>query len=133
MSACSDVTVIGLRELAAFVKRGDRVAARCCLFTRPPLALAREVAAQRPTELTYPSSGGGPVLETLVAAGLAKQACISFSSLDLFGLAPRFRAAAESGALDIEDLNALAMIRGPAAPQQNLPSLPFQLPARVEA
>src|SRR5262249_58952031 len=54
---------------------------------------------------------------------------ICFSSLDIFGLPPRFRAVAEGDSVPVRDWTALAMIQALRAAEANLPSLPFQLPA----
>src|SRR5205823_4754603 len=48
---------------------------------------------------------------------------------DIFGLPPRFRAAAERETIPLRDWTALAMIQALRAAEANLPSLPFQLPA----
>ena len=52
-----------------------------------------------------------------------------FSSLDIFGLAPRFREALEQNKIEIEEWTALAMAQGLHAAHFNLPEMPFQIPA----
>ena len=79
-------------------------------------------------DLRYVSWAGGLPLELLLEAGAVAEIDICFSSLDIFGLPPRFRAAAETNALPVRDWTALAMIQALRAAQQNLPSMPFQLP-----
>ncbi|WP_296747389.1 CoA-transferase, partial [Mesorhizobium sp.] len=78
--------------------------------------------------LRYVCWAGGLPLELLLEAGTVAEIDLCFSSLDIFGLPPRFRAAAESGAIPVRDWTALAMIQALRAAQQNLPSMPFQLP-----
>jgi len=79
-------------------------------------------------DLTYVSWGGGLPLELLLQAGLVRKAVFCFSSLDLFGLAPRFRAALEQGRIEVDEMNALAMAQALEAAGRRLPSMPGQVP-----
>ena len=97
-------------------------------FARLPIALLRAIAGSDVKDLRYISWAGGLPLELLLEAGAVAEIDICFSSLDIFGLPPRFRAAAETNALPVRDWTALAMIQALRAAQQNLPSMPFQLP-----
>lgn len=115
--------------LAARVGAGDTVSVGGHHFARLPIALLRAVAAGPAKRLRFLSWAGGLPLEMLLEAGAVASAEICFSSLDIFGLAPRFRAAVESGSLPVTDWNALALIQALRAAQQNLPFMPSQLPA----
>jgi glutaconate CoA-transferase subunit A len=119
-------TFTDLSGLAAMVADGDAFGVGGHHFARLPIALLREITAQR---LRYVSWAGGLPLEMLLEAGAVAAIDICFSSLDIFGLPPRFRAAAENGTVPVRDWAALAMIQALRAAQQNLPMLPFQLPA----
>ena len=57
-----------------------------------------------------------------------KKLVFCFSSLDILGLAPRFRAALETNRVEVEEWTALAMIQGLHAAFFNLPEVPFQIP-----
>jgi glutaconate CoA-transferase, subunit A len=97
-------------------------------FARLPIALLRAIAGRSLQGLHYLSWAGGLPLELLLEANSVAAIDICFSSLDIFGLPPRFRAAAEAGSIPVRDWTALAMIQALRAAQQNLPSLPFQIP-----
>lgn len=71
---------------------------------------------------------GGLPLEMLLEANAVAEIDLCFSSLDTLGLPPKFRTAAESSAIPVRDWTVLTMIQAPRAAQQNLPSMPFQLP-----
>ncbi|MDP1730481.1 MAG: CoA-transferase [Devosia sp.] len=121
--------VESLDALARRVGNGTRLSVGGHHFARLPIALLREIAARGVSGLNYFAWAGGLPLELLLEAGAISSIDICFSSLDIFGLAPRFREAAETRGLPIVDWPALSMIQGLRAAQQNLPFMPVQLPA----
>ncbi|MER9416251.1 CoA-transferase [Mesorhizobium sp. M0306] len=114
--------------LAAMVGGGDVFGVGGHHFARLPIALLRAIARSGVKHLRYVCWAGGLPLELLLEANAVAEVDICFSSLDIFGLPPRFRAAAETNAVPVRDWTALAMIQALRAAQQNLPSMPFQLP-----
>jgi len=119
---------LDLPAAADLIADGDRIGVGGALFSRLPLALVGELARRRPHDLTYVTWGGGLPLELLLQAEAVRKVVFCFSSLDVFGLAPRFRRALEEGLVEVEELPALAMAQGFDAALQRLPSLPFQVP-----
>lgn len=117
-----------LDALAARVASGTRLSVGGHHFARLPIALLRTLAAGGVKDLNYFAWAGGLPLELLLEAGAVGSIDICFSSLDIFGLAPRFREVAENRRLPINDWPALTMIQGLRAAQQNLPFMPVQLP-----
>lgn len=114
--------------LAAMVGSGDAFGVGGHHFARLPIALLRAIAGSDIKDLRYVCWAGGLPLELLLEAGAVAEIDLCFSSLDIFGLPPRFRTAAETNAVPVRDWTALAMIQALRAAQQNLPSMPFQLP-----
>ncbi|MCP4385218.1 MAG: CoA-transferase [Hyphomicrobiales bacterium] len=115
--------------LAARVDAGDRFGVGGHHFARLPMAQLLAVVERGVGDLHYISWAGGLSLELLLESDLVACIDVCFSSLDIFGLPPRFRAAAESGKIPVNDWTALAMIQALRAAEQNLPALPFQVPA----
>lgn len=120
---------LSLGELAKKVPSGIRIGIGGVHLARLPIALIEAVLRIGRKEFTYVSWGGGLPLEMFLEAKSIKKLIFCFSSMDFFGLAPRFREALETGDIEVEEWTALAMIQGLHAAFYNLPELPFQLPA----
>jgi glutaconate CoA-transferase, subunit A len=118
--------------LAAMVRDGDVFGVGGHHFARLPIALLRAIVERGVSGLRYVSWAGGLPLELLLEADAVASIDLCFSSLDIFGLPPRFRAAAAAEAIPLRDWTALAMIQALRAAEANLPSLPFPLPAGSE-
>lgn len=119
---------LSLAALAAEVPSGARIAVGGHHFARLPLALVRALAEGPAGGLRWFAWAGGLPLEILLEAGRIAAIDLCFSSLDIFGLPPRFRAAAEARAMPVADWPALAMIGALEAGMRNLPFMPVQLP-----
>ena len=117
-----------LSGLVDRVQSGDSLSIGGHHFARVPMALIRELSGRELTDIRYLSWAGGLALEFLLEAGMVSSIDICFSSLDIFGLAPRFRKAVESGKIKMNDWPALALISAFRAREQNLPFLPMQIP-----
>jgi glutaconate CoA-transferase, subunit A len=100
-----------LPELLDAVGDGARIGVGGFHFTRLPIAQLLELRRGRVRDLTYVAWGGGLALELLLDAGAVARAELTFSSLDVFGLAPRFRRAVEQGTLALREWTALGLIK----------------------
>src|SRR5688500_8796426 len=121
-------SILKLPELAALVHSGARLGIGGFHFSRLPIALIQEVVRQGVRDLEYVRWGGSLGLEMLLEAGAVRSMALCFNSLDVFGLAPRFRQAVEDGSVPLEEWTALGMMQGFHAAQHGLPSMPFPLP-----
>lgn len=120
--------IVSIEELAGFVRAGDTIGIGGFHFSRLPIALIRAVVERGVKDLDYVSWGGSLGLELLLEAGAVRRMALCFNSLDVFGLAPRFRRAVESGAVELDEWTALGMMQGFHAAQHGVPSMPFPLP-----
>jgi glutaconate CoA-transferase subunit A len=123
---------VSLTDLAGFVADGDRLGIGGFHFSRLPIALVKAVVDRSVRDLDYISWGGSLGLEVLLEANAVRRMTLCFNSLDVFGLAPRFRKAVEEGRVPLEEWTALAMMQGHHAAQQGVPSMPFPLPVGSE-
>ncbi|HEX5482512.1 MAG TPA: CoA-transferase [Terriglobia bacterium] len=120
--------IVTIDELAGRVSSGVRLGIGGVHFARLPIALIEKVLALGRKDFTFISWGGGLALELFLEAEAVRKLVFCFSSLDIFGLAPRFREALEKETIEVEEWSALAMIEGLKAAQFKLPEMPFQLP-----
>lgn len=121
--------IVSIQDLAAQVPSGTRLGIGGVHLSRLPIALIREVLAAGRKDFTFISWGGGLPLELFLEAKAVRRLLFCFSSLDIYGLAPRFREALEKQQVEVEEWTALAMMQGLHAAHFRLPEMPFQLPA----
>jgi glutaconate CoA-transferase, subunit A len=120
--------IVSIQDLAAQVPSRARLGIGGVHLSRLPIALIREVIAAGKRDFTFISWGGGLPLELLLEANAVRRLLFCFSSLDIYGLAPRFREALKKQRLEVEEWTALAMMQGLHAAHFRLPEMPFQLP-----
>jgi glutaconate CoA-transferase, subunit A len=120
--------IVSLAELAELVPSGVRVGIGGVHLSRLPIALIKQVLGAGRKDFVFASWGGGLPLELFLEANAVRKLIFCFSSLDIFGLAPRFRQALEQNKIEIEEWTALAMAQGLHAAHFNLPEMPFQIP-----
>jgi glutaconate CoA-transferase subunit A len=127
----TDAPPIGgkLMSLAAavrtFVKNGDQVALGGFTISRNPMALACEIARQRITDLHLVAHSNGQALDVLVGAGCVRRIEIAYGGNGRFApTCVRFRKAAESGAVQIEDYSNYQMALRFLAGALNVPFIP---------
>ena len=120
--------IVNLDELAEIVPDGVRLGIGGVHLSRLPMALIQRILALGKKDFVFTSWGGGLPLELFLEANAVRTLIFCFSSLDIFGLAPRFRDALENKKIEIEEWTALAMAQALHAAHFNLPEMPFQLP-----
>ena len=120
--------IVTLDELVEYVSDGVRLGIGGVHLSRLPLRLIHKLIEARRKEFVFTSWGGGLALELLLQANAVRKLIFCFSSLDIFGLAPRFREALEKGTIAAEEWTALAMMQALHAAHFRLPEMPFQVP-----
>ena len=119
--------------ISEFVPPGGVIGVGGLHFHNTPMAMVRELIRQQVAiRLLIPPLDGSINADMLIGAGLVEEVRLAYLGMEIFGLARRFRAAAESGSLKVRDNEeagfALAIIAGAAGqPFAMLP--PGMLPA----
>jgi glutaconate CoA-transferase subunit A len=120
--------VEGPDELVSVLEPGESIAPSGFHFVRAPMAQLAAVLRRRIGDLTYVAWGGGLPLEVLLSSGCVRRVVFCFSSLDIFGLAPRFRAAVEEERIETIEMTALGYMQGLRAAAEQIPYQVFQAP-----
>ncbi|MFE0730451.1 CoA transferase subunit A [Streptomyces antibioticus] len=92
---------------------------------RKPMALVRALLRSPVTDLTVVSYGG-PDVGMLAAAGRIRRLVAAFVTLDSIPLEPHYRAARESGALELTEIDEAMFLWGLRAAAHRLPFLPVR-------
>ncbi|MHB9850447.1 CoA transferase subunit A [Streptomyces krungchingensis] len=92
---------------------------------RKPMALVRALLRSEVTDLTVVSYGG-PDVGLLAAAGRIRKLVTAFVTLDSIPLEPHYRAARESGAIELTEVDEAMFMWGLHAAANRLPFLPVR-------
>jgi len=93
---------------------------------RKPMALVREILRSDLKDLTIVSYGGADV-GMLCAAGKVKKLVFAFVSLDFIPLEPFFRAARQSGSIEVMEIDEGMMLLGLRAAAWGVPFIPTEV------
>ena len=93
---------------------------------RKPMALVREILRSPVRDLTIVAYGGADV-GMLCAAGKVRKLVFAFVSLDFIPLEPYFRAARQSGAIEVMEIDEGMMLLGLRAAAMRVPFIPTRV------
>lgn len=93
---------------------------------RKPMALVRELLRSPVKDLTVVAYGGADV-GMLCAAGKVKKLVFAFVSLDFIPLEPYFRAARQSGRIEVMEIDEGMLMLGLQAAGMRIPYIPTQI------
>ena len=113
-----------LEQAAASIPDGSSVAIGGLSMNSAPMALVRELVRQGKKDLTLVAIVAGMAVDWLVAGGCVRRVISGLVSFEGLGLAPNFRAAAQSGRVDIEEYSEHLLICRLQAQSYNLPFMP---------
>ena len=108
------------------VNNGDLVGIGGLSFWRKAVAATREIIRQNKKNLGLVTFVGGVCADLLAGAGCINRIQASFVGMELFGLAPRYRKAVESGALKVVEETEASICLGLKAIYLRLPFMPLR-------
>ncbi len=117
----------GLDELAELVPDGAIIAVGGGLSSRAPMALLRAILRRGAKDLTAVGSAHGIDIDLLCAGGALSRSAESYVGFEQdFGLAPNYRRALESGAVETSDSCCYTLTQQLRAAIQGLPFMPLR-------
>lgn len=120
--------VVPLSALPDLVPDGTRVALGGTWLSSRPMAAVRELLRAGRRDLHVVALTGSLDVDLLVGAGAAEAVSFCFVSLGPFGLAPRFRAALETGAVRADEHSGHGLTVALEAASRGLDFMPFYGP-----
>jgi glutaconate CoA-transferase subunit A len=116
-----------LAALVRHVRPGDCVAIGGGLSWREPMAALRELVRQGTGDLHLVGSAHGIDVDLLCGAGVVTQSAESYVGFEQdFGMAPNYRRACESGAVQVRDSCCYTLVQQLRAAIAGLPFLPLR-------
>jgi glutaconate CoA-transferase subunit A len=118
--------LIGAGDVVAQLRDGMTIGIGGWGPRRKPMALVREILRSPLKDLTIVAYGGADV-GMLCAAGKIRKLVFAFVSLDFIPLEPYFRAARQSGALEVMEIDEGLLLLGLRAAAMRVPYIPTRV------
>jgi glutaconate CoA-transferase, subunit A len=113
-----------LEQAAELVRDGDVLAIGGLSLNCAPMAFCRELARAGRRDLDLVAVVSGMAVDWLIAAGCLRRLIMGLTSFEGFGLAPSFRMAAQTGAVEIEEWSEHTLICALQAAAAGVPFMP---------
>jgi glutaconate CoA-transferase, subunit A len=117
--------IVSLAEAVSGIADGAVVGLGGWIFNAQPMALVRALIRRGAGDLDLVPSPGSIAPDMLIGAGRVKRTACVFISFEQLGLAPHFRRAAESGSLEVAELDGPGYAGGLRAAICDLPFMPI--------
>jgi len=95
-------------------------------FWRKPISACREIIRQEKKNLTICTFVGGIEVDMLIAAGCVSEVRSCFVGMEIFGMAPHYRKAVESGSIKISEESEASIALGLRASYLKVPFMPLR-------
>ncbi len=112
--------------ISEYVSDGDLVGFGGLSFWRKPIAASHEIIRQRLKDLTLSTFVGGIEIDMLIGAGCASEVRSCFVGMEIFGMAPNYRKAIESGQIKIKEESEATIALGLRASYLKVPFMPLK-------
>jgi len=109
-----------------FIHDGDVVGIGGLSFWRKPLGICREIIRQGIKDLTVCTFVGGIEIDMLIAAGCVSEIRACFVGMEIFGMAPNYRKAVESGTIKVREESEASIALGLKCSYLKVPFMPLK-------
>ncbi len=112
--------------ISTYVQDGDLVGLGGLSFWRKPMSACREIIRQSKKNLSLCTFVGGIEVDLLIAGGCISEVRSCFVGMEIFGMAPHYRKAVESGAIHISEESEATIALGLRASYLKVPFMPLK-------
>jgi len=112
--------------ISTFVQDGDFVGMGGLSFWRKPIGACREIIRQNKKDLSLCAFVGGMEIDMLIAGGCISEVRSCFVGMEIFGMAPHYRKAVESGSVKISEESEATIALGLRASYLKVPFMPLK-------
>lgn len=119
--------LMSLKEaISTYVQDSDLVGIGGLSFWRKPISACREIIKQNKKDLSICTFVGGIEVDTLIAGGCISEVRSCFVGMEIFGMAPHFRKAVESGSIRVSEESEATIALGLRASYLKVPFMPLK-------
>jgi len=119
--------LLSLEEaISTYIQDGDLVGIGGLSFWRKPISACREIIRQNKKDLSLCTFVGGIEVDMLIAGGCISEVRSCFVGMEIFGMAPNFRKAVESGSIKISEESEATIALGLRASYLKVPFMPLK-------
>lgn len=112
--------------ISTYVKDGDLVGFGGLSFWRKATSACREIIRQEKKDLSICTFVGGLEVDMLIAGRCVSEVRSCFVGMEIFGMAPHYRKAVESGSIKISEESEASIALGLRASYLKVPFMPFK-------
>lgn len=119
--------LISLEEaISTHVENGDVIGTGGLSFWRKPMSACREIVKQAKKDLTICTFVGGLDVDMLIGGGCISEVRASFVGMEVFGMAPNYRQAIESGTVKVREETEASIAGGLKCAYLKVPFFPLK-------
>ena len=112
--------------VSTYVQDGDLVGIGGLSFWRKPISVCREIIRQNKKDLTVCTFVGGIEVDMLIGGGCVSEVKSCFVGMEIFGMAPHYRKAVESGSIKISEESEASIALGLKCSYLKVPFMPLK-------
>jgi len=112
--------------ISSYVQDGDLIGFGGLSFWRKSMAAVREIIRQQKKNLTVCTFVGGLEVDMLIAEGCVSKVKACFVGMEMFGMAPNYRKAVESGNVAISEETEASIALGLKSSYLKVPFMPLR-------